>query len=254
MNKIGLKLWNINTDNYLKEARNLYEQGVFDYIELYIVPDNLQTLEMWKQIDIPFDIHAPHSAHSMNLSKAELSQSNKKLYDEVKIFADELKTDCIIFHGGAGGDYKETAGQLKSFNDDRIFIENKPYETLAFVKEDFYVGAKFEEIEYIKNYADCKFCLDIGHAICAANALLIEPYSYIEKMVQLKPERIHLSDIKINTTMDEHLNFGCGEIDYKKLLHIIPKGINITIETDKKSKENLDDFAKDVKYLKEKIL
>ena len=48
----------------------------------------------------------------------------------------------------------------------------------------------------------CGFCLDIGHAICSANSLGIEPYSYIEKLVTLNPKRIHLSDIDIKSKYD----------------------------------------------------
>ena len=71
MYKIGLKLWNTNTDFYLSEAQKLFEKKVFDYIELYIVPNNLDKLDKWKKLNIPFDIHAPHYAHGMNLSKKD---------------------------------------------------------------------------------------------------------------------------------------------------------------------------------------
>lgn len=31
--RIGLKLWSINTDFYYEEAKKLYNQGYFDYVE-----------------------------------------------------------------------------------------------------------------------------------------------------------------------------------------------------------------------------
>ena len=40
--EFGLKLWSINTDYYLAEARRLYEKGVYSYIELYAVPHTLE--------------------------------------------------------------------------------------------------------------------------------------------------------------------------------------------------------------------
>ena len=173
-------------------------------------------------------------------------------YKEVKEYADSLNADVIVFHGGAGGNYIETANQLKNFHDDRIVIENKPYDTLNFVNEDYYVGAKYEELKYIIDYVGCGFCLDIGHAICSANSQGIEPYSYIEKLVTLNPKRIHLSDIDTTSKYDQHLNYGQGNLDFKKILSIVPKDINITIETIKSSKEFLNDFRKDVKFLKTK--
>lgn|SRR5574344_234343 len=253
MNKIGLKLWNINTDYYLKEAIKLYKEKLFDYIELYIVPDNLDKLKDWQALNIPFDIHAPHFAHKMNLSKSEFEKSNKNIYQEVKKYADSLNAPVIIFHGGSGGCFKETAKQLLGFEDNRILIENKPFDTLPFINEPYYVGAKYEELEYIIKTSKCGFCLDIGHAICASNSFNIDPYLYIEKLLSLNPQRIHLSDLEINTKIDEHLNYTNGSINLERIINILPKNINITIETKKSSKTDLNDYKKDSIYLKKMI-
>ena len=207
MRKIGLKLWNINVDFYPKEAQKLFYDEIFDYIELYIVPNNLDKIKVWKKLNIPIDIHAPHYAHKLNLSKKESYDLNYKKYLEAKRYADELDSQIIVFHGGAGGSYKETAEQLSKFCDNRIIIENKPYDTLDFVNENYYVGASFEEITYIMENAKCGFCLDVGHAICAANSFGINPYEYIERFCTLNPLRIHLSDININTKKDIYLLF-----------------------------------------------
>lgn len=250
MHNIGLKLWNTNTDYYYSEAIRLFNDGIFDYIELYIVPDNMDKLLNWKKVKIPFDIHAAHSAFNVNLSKNEFSEYNYSKYLEAKVYADELKSSIIIFHGGINGDYKETAKQIKDFNDNRILIENKPYKPLNGKSGDKCVGSSLEEIKYIMTYSNCGFCLDIGHAICSANTQRINPYVFIEKLVQLKPERIHLSDLAIDSEYDEHLNFGYGNVDLKKVLSLIPDNINITIETIKKSNCNLDGFKKDALYLK----
>ena len=250
MNSIGLKLWNINMDYYYNEAKKLYNNNVFDYIELYIVPGHLDLIDKWKRIGIPFDIHAPHFAHNMNLSKKEYEKDNYNKYIEVKEYADALNTRVIVFHGGINGDYKETARQIRNFNDDRILIENKPYQPLKMNEDNKCIGSKYEEIKYIMEESSCGFCLDIGHAICSANSQGIEPYSFIEKLVTLNPKRIHLSDIDINSKYDQHLNYGQGNLNFNRILSIIPKDINITIETNKISKTNLDDYADDVYYLK----
>ena len=253
MNKIGLKLWNINTDYYYDEAIKLYNNKVFDYIELYIVPGYLDLIDKWKRIGIPFDIHAPHFAHNMNLSKKEYEKDNYAKYNEVKEYADVLGANVIVFHGGINGDYKETARQIKGFEDDRILIENKPYQPLRMTEENRCVGSKYDEIKYIIDESGCGFCLDIGHAICSANSQKIEPYLYIKILSKLNPKRIHLSDIHVNTIYDEHLNYGNGNLNFSNVLNIIPKGINITIETVKKSKHNLDDFKEDSNLLKDYI-
>ena len=254
MNKIGLKLWNINTDYYYEEAIKLYNNNVFDYIELYVVPGYLDLIDKWKMIGIPFDIHAPHFAHNMNLSKKEYERDNYTKYIEVREYADSLNASVIVFHGSINGDYKETARQIKNFNDSRILIENKPYQPLRMTEDNKCVGSKYEEIKYIIEESGCGFCLDIGHAICSANSQGIEPYCYIEKLVTLNPKRIHLSDIDTTSKYDQHLNYGKGNLDFMRILSIIPKEINITIETNKISKTNLKDYAEDVNYLNNVML
>ena len=71
MYKIGLKLWSINTDYYYDEAIRLYKDGVFDYIELYVVPNSTDSIVKWKKLNIPFIIHCPHFAHGFNMAKVE---------------------------------------------------------------------------------------------------------------------------------------------------------------------------------------
>ena len=108
MHKIGLKLWSCNTDFYYDEAIRLYKEDIYDYIELYVVPGTLNTLEKWKKLKIPFIIHNAHFAQGFNLAKSEKEESNRKIYDQTKQFADELNAKYIIFHGGIEGNIKET--------------------------------------------------------------------------------------------------------------------------------------------------
>ena len=253
MHKIGLKLWNINTDYYYGEAIKLYKDKVFDYIELYVVPGHLDLIDKWKEIGIPFDIHAPHFAHNMNLSKKEFEKENFNKYLEVKEYANKLTANVIVFHGGINGDYKETARQIKNFHDDRILIENKPYRPLSMPEGSRCIGSKYDEIKYILETANCGFCLDIGHAVCAANSQGIDPYKYIGEFVTLNPKRIHLSDIHIDTLFDEHLNYRQGNLDFNKVIKMVPNDIRITIETKKKSQVDLEDYVKDCSFLRSVI-
>ncbi len=86
MYKIGLKLWSRNTDYYYDEAIRLYNDGVYDYIELYVVPNMTDTIEKWKKLDIPFIVHCPHFAHGFNLAKIE----NKDLYFGTPLSVDDF--------------------------------------------------------------------------------------------------------------------------------------------------------------------
>ena len=77
MYKLGLKLWSINTDYYYDEAIRLYNDGVFDYIELYVLPDSFDTIKKWEKLKIPFTVHAPHFNQGINLADYDKFDFNK---------------------------------------------------------------------------------------------------------------------------------------------------------------------------------
>lgn len=249
--KLGLKLWSNNTDFYLKEAKKLYTQGFFDYIELYVVPNTIETISEWKFSGMPFTLHAPHFTHDVNLAKKEHEEINFKIFEEVKQFSKELNAQYIVVHSGIDGSMEETVRQLRIIKLDNMFIENKPYRALPNkMKGEFCRGAKFEEIKYVIDEIGCGFCLDVGHAICTANALKLNPYEYLEKFNLLNPSCYHLSDNEISTEYDTHMHFGQGSFNFKKIFDIIDTSKNIAIETKKDSREDLNDFVEDVKWLK----
>lgn len=254
MLKIGLKLWSTNTDAYYNEAIRLYEQGIYDYIELFVVPDTLDTLDKWKGLrNIPFIIHNAHSAVGFNLANAEMASKNKEIYVQTKRFADELNAKYIIFHGGMDGSIQETAKQLTSFKEPRALLENKPFLPIPNkVAAKYCRGATIDEIKYVLNEVGCGFCLDIGHAVCAANYQKIEPYNYVKQLNNLKPSMYHLSDVvDMDGFYDAHPHLGSGNLDIARLKkEIFPEDATVSIETVKDSKENLDDFEKDVICLK----
>ena len=252
MYKIGLKLWSINTDYYYEEANRLYDNGVFDYIELYVVPDTLDKLDIWKKLNIPFILHCPHFMHGFNMAKFEKKECNFTIYQQVKRFADELNAEYIIFHGGVDGNIEETACQLASFNESRALIENKPFVALPNkMGGSFCRGYNIDEIKKVMETAKCGFCLDIGHAICAANSQNKEIYRYCEDFMILKPKMFHLTDNEdITSPYDTHLHLGTGTLDLDKIKKILPIDAKITLETVKNSKTNLDDFVEDINFIR----
>ena len=79
MNK-GLKLWSTN-DYYIEDAKKLYESGIYDYIELYTVPDSFcNFIKYWKELKIPFILHAPHYQSGINWGIKENRLTNMKLF------------------------------------------------------------------------------------------------------------------------------------------------------------------------------
>lgn len=250
MYKIGLKLWSINTDYYYDEAIRLYNDGVFDYIELYVVPDSLDTIKKWKTMNIPFIIHAPHFAHNVNLADINKFEYNKQIYNQVEEFRIGLNAEYTIVHSGIEGNVDEVVRQLGIIQPKNILIENKPYRAPLGEKK-LCRGYSIEEVLKIIKEIGCGFCLDIGHAICSANSLGEEPYTYLENFNKLNPVMYHISGNYIDSSVDKHLHLNQGSYDYQKIFNIIKDGKYISIETNKDSKLNLNDFMKDVLWLKQ---
>lgn len=250
--ELGLKLWSINTDFYYEEAKKLYHQGYFDYIELYVVPNTVDTLAKWKRLDIPFILHAPHFKHKINLSDPAQFEHNKQIFNEVETFRKKLSVPYTIIHSGMNGTIEETIRQLKLIQPRDFLIENKSF--IPPLKPEYKcVGSTLDEIKEITASLHCGFCLDIGHAFCTANSLDIEPYNYLSDFQKLSPAMYHLSDGIINSPLDQHLHFGEGNYNLKKIFSIINTNSEISIETKKNSQHNLTDFIADINFIRSSI-
>ena len=255
--RIGLKLWSVNTGAYLREAERLYADGVFSYIELFVVPDTTETLGVWRRLreerSVPFVVHNAHAVAGFNLADRAAEVRNREIYAQTRKFADALDARHVIFHGGVEGSIEETARQLKALEEPRALLENKPVKPLpnkAGVTSCR--GATIDEIGHVLAEVGCGFCLDVGHAICAANSQGIEPYAYVEELNgRFSPAMYHLSDVAdMSSPYDAHPHLGTGALDIPRLKRtIFPPGATISIETTKDSPTDLDDFARDVESL-----
>ena len=249
MFRIGLKLWSTNTDHYLREAKRLYAEGVFDYIELYVVPESLKFANEWKTLNIPYVIHAPHSAHGINLADKNCEDRNIIIFSEVKEFADVLNAPTIIAHGGVLGSIDEVARLINLIGDPRVIVENKPYFPID-NSDRLLAGSTPEEIQRIITATGCGFCFDIGHAVASANAHGVDWKEYFDPFLKLNPKMYHLSDLDISSKKDQHLHFGTGTLPIKEIMLRLPTDSMISIETNKERSDNLDDFQEDVLCLK----
>ena len=258
--KIGLKLWSVNTDAYLREARRLYAEKVFDYLELYVVPGSRETLPIWEKLrndlNLPFVIHAPHSFHGVNLADAANSAANEKAVDDTKRFADTLGARKIIVHGGwcpencgQAAALAQLIAQLKSLADERFLIENKPYLPIGDLPRRL-VGSTPGEIRSILAASGCGFCLDIGHAVASANAHGADWRAWLADFLSLHPAMFHLSDIQADSQVDQHLHFGTGSLPLAEVVSKLHRDASVSIETRRDSTDNLDDFAKDAECLR----
>ena len=247
--KIGLKLWSINV-GLIEEAKRLYNENLFQYIELYVVPGTYkETIDQWKNCPAPYIIHCTHSAHGFNLAKKEARQGNKEIFREIKMFADVLNAKFIIVHGGNDGDIDETITQIQDIWDERIVIENKPKIGL---NQCLCVGWNLQEIQKIKESGNISGCvLDFAHAFCAANSSGGDQEKFIDDFLFCGSEIFHLSDGDKNSGQDRHKNFGEGNFDIKKWVSKVPAGSLMTIETPMGDNPSLEHFKDDISYLNE---
>jgi sugar phosphate isomerase/epimerase len=250
--KTGLKLWSTN-DFYIEEAKDLFKDGRFSYIELFTVPESLGYIKYWKKLDIPFILHAPHSLAGFNPAAEFSRKENLELIFLVDEYRKELEPEYIIFHPGLNGTAEESVFQFNSIFEkfpeiqQIALLENKPFEGINGEK---CIGATPDEMKKLLDAADVGFCLDLGHCICAANSLEIPPFTLIREFLDLKPCMFHLSDGDFKSGMDAHLNYGNGNFPIEKILELLPENPMITIETEKNSLSSLNSFVQDVVYLK----
>lgn len=244
MIKLGLKIGSKDIQ-YTDEILQYYEQGLFQYIELFTLSGTYEdTISYWKQFNIPFGIHAPHSAAGLNLACVANRVLNKNMIAESVKFADSLKAKYIIFHSGTKGMPNEVVIQLKPFADERFLIENKPIRGLD---GSTCVGSVYGDLKLIIDGIGkgCGFCLDFGHAICAANTLKKEPFAFIDELRKLNPRVYHLTDGNYQSELDSHLHYGKGSFPLKELLALVPDDGLVTNEAKRFKLDNLSEFKKD---------
>jgi len=243
---LGLKLGSPDF-SYEKDINDLWQKKAFQYIELLAVPNSYKnTIDFWKQFKIPFVIHAPHSGHGMNPSIKEKEIENAEKIKEAFEFANALNAEWIIFHPGVIGNLNETVRQFSPYTDNRFLIENKPVIALD---GSPCLGTKPEEIQFLKEKLGIGFCLDFGHAVCAANSLKKEPMEFIKEFLELKPQMYHLTDGFFKNEKDEHLHYGKGDFPIREFLSLIPKDAKVTNEAKHDFKDSLKDFLEDVEAL-----
>ncbi|MEK6558198.1 MAG: TIM barrel protein [Candidatus Margulisiibacteriota bacterium] len=247
--KLGLKLWTTNL-HYIDLAAQLFHKGVYDYIELFFVPESGLLIEKWATLNIPVVVHAPHTVKGLNPAIHSAYPENLRLANETFECARKLQSSMIIFHPGMGGSAEETIRQLRGFGHaSDIVIENKPYHSLT-DPTLLCRGSNPEEMKLITESTKTGFCLDVGHAICSANSIHRDPFEYLQEFLTLKPSIIHLSDGTFDSVLDSHLNFGKGTFPLKQLLELIPKDLPLSVETNKNYSDSLRDFEEDIGYLR----
>ena len=172
-------------------------------------------------------------------------KTNSVLLREALGYSDALNAERIIVHPGVGGDIQETVRQMTVLRDARFVIENKPYYSIY--DHSICNGHSPQDIRFVMDATGVGFCLDIGHAVCAANALRVDRIELMSSFAQMHPVMYHVSDGEYDGVDDRHLSLGRGDFRFDELMRFVPRDATVTLETEKD--EYLRLFQDDVSFL-----
>lgn len=240
--KYGIKL---RTDEMIliSDVAKLITKGVFDYVELLIVPNNPSIIP-FLEFEVEYVVHASHENYGVDMGRLELREFTLKMLDLSLQAADELGSKIVIFHAGTDS-LEHTKGVLSNYTDTRVVIENMPK-----------VGINGEaclgyDAKAMKRLTMDRFgiCLDFGHAMKASISLKTDFGEIIQEFLKLNPKIFHISDGNFNTEKDEHLNIGVGTYDFKYFKKCIINNPSklVTLETPRQHGTSLEG---DIKILK----
>ena len=229
--QLGLKLWSINTD-VLNEAKSLIKEGVFQYIELRIVPGTDPTL--FQQLEVPYILHAP-TDREVNLGDFANKERVQEMFNTCETWAQTLSASFVILHPGFGD--LETAKQLlQEVQDERFLLENMPK---AGLHGQSMIGYDVSQLKLLFG-EKLGFCLDLNHAMRAARSLNRDEKEFAKELLDLNPKVLHVTDGDFKEA-DEHQKLGEGEYDlsfFAECVRKVPDAF-VTLETPRKDLHSL---------------
>jgi len=236
--KLCLKLWSSNAV-LLGNAVRLVEDGVFQCVELMVVPDT--DISPFLRAKIPFILHVTSENWGFNISDGSKRSFNLSILENCFEWAEKLSAPYLVLHPGFG-DIGAAKDFLNGINDRRILIENMP---AIGDHNEAMVGYDHVQIkELIGNRFG--FCLDFGHAVKAATSLKKGSAKMLGDFLEISPVNFHICDGITKNEKDEHLSFGAGDFDLNFFASCVKKSRAkyITLETPRTDGRSLrDDLA-----------
>lgn len=218
----------------------------FHYVELFYVPGT--EIKPFLEHNIPYIIHIPTEKFGLNIGDKTKKEFNLKIINTCIKWADKLNAKYIIQHADYGSlDYAKNL--LKDVHDERIVIENMPK---VGINGEKMLGYEPEQLKELMSVGNFGFCLDFGHAVKTSVNMGRDYKEYINELLKLKPNMFHISDCDLKNEIDEHLNVGEGELDFKFLKECIlsAKSGYVTLETPRKNLNSFNENLNNLKKLK----
>ena len=252
MIKYWLKLWSINT-NLFEESIKSIQNWYFDFIELYIVPEDFkqEQFEIFKDNNIKISFHLPHSAHLFN--PIDSNNNSEEIWEIIKPYIDFLDPFKIVLHPEIWNDVNILKKRLKYFNNDNIIIENMPKKSSIDKNITFY-WYNLDQIKKIKEFSP-NFCFDFAKAKSSALSQWLNIIDFSNNLINLiNPNYFHISGFLKNTEVDEHFDLWEWDKELIKFMKTklvnISKNKNINIVFECRKKDWINNDLKNLEYFK----
>ena len=241
--KIGVKTF--DDLKFLQEF-----EGKVDFFEIMAIDNpRREIIEFLTKTKTPIIIHAQHRGFGVNnADKSKEEKNNQAIKTAIKL-AEKVGAKKIITHPGEldnkNCSEEQSINFIRKINDKRVIIENLPYHNktrLCSTLED--------TSKYLKE-TNSGLCFDINHAISAALELKEDYIEFVKKFIKLKPTHYHLGGQKIKGDIT-HLCFKDSDIDLKKVIEILPKDAEVTLEVTTDLEKTKDDLNTIKSLLKER--
>src|SRR3989338_1214594 len=251
--KLGVKIWSDNFDSF-QAIQKLNSGKLVDYAEIYVIPGTFDANKLKDIRNVPVIFHAPHTSHGFNIVGRDKSFSNA--VQTIKQFADYFGEKRVIVHPGVSFDIVSTPEQnisgYKILEDAgiKLIIENMP--RIGIDGKSILFGSTPSELKLLLSAVKSDLCVDIGHAICAANYYKKDPLSFIDEFLGLNPFMFHFCDGDYASVTDVHKSLGEGNFPLTKILTKLTsrkdkKELIISLETPKKG--DLRGLSEDLKNI-----
>ena len=253
MIKYWLKLWSINTELFSDAVKSI-KNWKFDFIELYVIPQNFKKkqFQIFKDNNIKISFHLPHSAHLFN--PIDPNNNSEEIWKIIKPYISYLNPFKIVLHPEIWNDVNVLKKRLEYFNNDKIIIENMPKKS-SILKDVTFYWYDLEQIKKIKEFSP-NFCFDFAKAKSSALSQWLDIIDFSNNLINLmNPNYFHISGFLENTEIDEH--FDLWEWDKKMIKFLKEKLVdisnkrNIFVVFECRKKDWILNDLKNLEYFKE---
>ncbi len=239
--KFGVKTY----DN--EKFLDLFENQC-DFFEVQAIRGN--NYSFLKKYKLPIVVHCEHQTFGVNIANSSKKDFNVKAINFAKKIADSISAKKIIIHSGhlenKNCSKENSINFLKEHCDKRFILENLPF--IGLKENTKRLCANPEEVKEFLIATNLGFCFDINHAIEYALSQKLDYWNILKKFEELKPIHYHIGGAKINEGKS-HLSFSDSDLDLNKILKILNKNAQITLEV---SLDN-DKTQKDLIFIKDII-